>query len=98
MRKATIGVPSFSPRDFSSAAAKQCGRLTEVDSSTGVRYRPEFPTPPADFDWGDGYEETKKKKKEPKPEVIDPSGVDSDDAAPTPADAESIFAANRPEL
>ena len=40
----------------------------------------------------------KKKKKEPKPEVIDPSGVNSDDAVPTPADAESIFAANRPEL
>ncbi len=40
----------------------------------------------------------KKKKKEPKPEVFDPSGVNLDDAVPTPADAESIFAANRPEL
>ena len=40
----------------------------------------------------------KKKKKEPKPEVFDPPGVNLDDAVPEPADAESIFAANGPEL
>jgi hypothetical protein len=40
----------------------------------------------------------KKKKKEPKPEVFDPPGVNLDDVVPAPADAESIFAANRPEL
>ena len=39
----------------------------------------------------------KKKKKEPKPEVFDPPGVNLDDVVPGPADAESIFAANGQE-
>ena len=39
----------------------------------------------------------KKKKKEPKPEVFDPPGVNLDDVVPAPADAESIFAANGQE-
>ena len=39
----------------------------------------------------------KKKKKEPKPEVFDPPGVNLDDVVPAPADADGIFAANGQE-
>ena len=39
----------------------------------------------------------KKKKKEPKPEVLEPSGVEFDNDTPSPADAESVSAANTPE-
>jgi hypothetical protein len=62
LRRATIDEPCFSPREFTNAAAKRCGRLTEFNKHTGERYRPEFPPPPADFDWGDGYAETTKRK------------------------------------
>jgi vancomycin resistance protein YoaR len=39
----------------------------------------------------------KKKKKEPKPEVLEPSGVEFGNDTPSPAEGESVSAANTPE-